>query len=38
LSPRVKQLGCEADHPPPSSADIKNAWSSTSTFLICLMA
>jgi hypothetical protein len=29
--PRVKQPGCEADHSPPSSAEVKNAWSYTST-------
>jgi hypothetical protein len=29
--PGVKQLGCEADHSPPSSAEVKNAWSYTST-------
>jgi hypothetical protein len=27
----VKQPGCEADHSPPSSAEVKNAWSYTST-------
>jgi hypothetical protein len=27
----VKQLGHEADHSPPSSAEVKNAWSYTST-------
>jgi hypothetical protein len=27
----VKQLGCEVDHSPPSSAEVKNAWSYTST-------
>jgi hypothetical protein len=36
LSMRVKQLGCEADHSPPSSAEVKNAWSYTSTSPICL--
>jgi hypothetical protein len=30
LSLRVKRPGCEADHSPPSSAEIKNAWSYTS--------
>jgi hypothetical protein len=30
-SPRVKRPGCEADHSPPSSAEVKNAWSYTST-------
>jgi hypothetical protein len=29
--PREKQPECEADHLPPSSADVKNAWSYTST-------
>jgi hypothetical protein len=29
-SPGVKRLGREADHSPPSSAEIKNAWSYTS--------
>jgi hypothetical protein len=27
---RVKQPGCEADHSPSSSAEVKNAWSDTS--------
>jgi hypothetical protein len=31
LFPRVKRLRCEADHLPPSSVEIKNAWSYTST-------
>jgi hypothetical protein len=31
LSPRVKRPGREADHWPGSSADVKKAWSSTST-------
>jgi len=31
LTPGVKRLGREADHSPPSSAEIKNAWSYTST-------
>jgi hypothetical protein len=31
LSPVVKQLECEGDHSPPPSADVKNAWSYTST-------
>jgi hypothetical protein len=26
FSPNVKWLGCEANHSPPSTADIKNAW------------
>jgi hypothetical protein len=29
-SPRVKRPGREADHSPPSSAEVKNAWSYTS--------
>jgi hypothetical protein len=31
LSPGVKLPGREADHSPPSSAEVKNAWSYTST-------
>jgi len=31
LSLGIKQLGHEADHPLPSSAQVKNAWSYTST-------
>jgi hypothetical protein len=31
LSLGVKRLGLEADHLPPSSAEVKNAWSYTST-------
>jgi hypothetical protein len=31
LSRRVKRPGCEADHSPPSSAEVKNAWNYTST-------
>jgi len=27
LTPAVKRHGCEANHSPPSRADIKNAWS-----------
>jgi hypothetical protein len=30
-TPGVKQPGREADHSPPSSAEVKNAWSYTST-------
>jgi hypothetical protein len=33
LSLGVKRLGREADHSPPSSAEVKNAWSYTSTIL-----
>jgi hypothetical protein len=32
----VKQPGHEADHSPPSSAEFKNAWSSTSIPLLGL--
>jgi hypothetical protein len=31
LSPGVKRLRREADHSPPSSAEVKNAWRYTST-------
>jgi hypothetical protein len=31
LIPGRKWPGCEADHSPPSSAEVKNAWSYTST-------
>jgi hypothetical protein len=34
----VKQLGREADHTAPSSAEIKNAWSYTSTPQYAFMA
>jgi hypothetical protein len=37
LSTWVKQLGCEADHSPPPSAQVKNAWSYTSTPQYVLM-
>jgi hypothetical protein len=30
LSPKVKRPGRAADHSPPSTAEVKNAWSSTS--------
>jgi hypothetical protein len=36
LSLGVKRPGREADHSPPSSAEVKNAWSYTSIPLICL--
>jgi hypothetical protein len=36
LSLGVKWPGHEADHSPPSSAEVKNAWSCTSTPPICL--
>jgi hypothetical protein len=32
----LKQPGCEADHLPPSSADVKNVWCYTSTPPVCL--
>jgi hypothetical protein len=31
LSPEVNRPGREADHSPPSSAEVKNTWSCTST-------
>jgi hypothetical protein len=34
--PGVKRPGREADHSPPSSAEVKNAWGYTSTPPICL--
>ena len=33
---KVKQPRCEVDHSPPSSAEVKNGWSCTSTPPICL--
>jgi hypothetical protein len=36
LSLGVKRPGHEADHSPPSSAEVKNAWGYTSTPPICL--
>jgi hypothetical protein len=36
LSLGVKRPGREADNPPPSNAEVKNAWSYTSTPLIRL--
>jgi hypothetical protein len=38
LTPEVKQLWREADHLPPSSAEVKNAWSYTSTLPYSFMA
>jgi hypothetical protein len=38
LSLGVKRPGREADHPPPSSAEVKNEWSYTSTPQYALMA
>jgi len=35
-STNFKQLGCEVNHPPPSSAKVKNEWSYTSTPPVCL--
>jgi hypothetical protein len=37
FTPQVKQLGCEGDHSPPSSAKVKNAWSFTSTLQYVFM-
>jgi hypothetical protein len=34
--PGVKKLGCEANHSPPSSPEVKNVWSYTSNPPICL--
>jgi hypothetical protein len=31
LSVGIKRPGCEADHSPPSGAEVKNAWIYTST-------
>jgi hypothetical protein len=36
--PGVKRPGREADHSPPSSAEVKNAWSYTSTLPFVFMA
>jgi hypothetical protein len=38
LSLRVKRPGCEADQSPPCSAEVKNAWSHTSTPQYVFMA
>jgi hypothetical protein len=38
LSPEVKRSGRESDHSPPSSAEVKNAWSYTSTPQYAFMA
>jgi hypothetical protein len=38
LIPEVKWLGHEADHLPPSSSEIKNVWSYTSTPQYAFMA
>jgi hypothetical protein len=29
--PEIKLPGCNVDHPPPSSADVKNEWRNTPT-------
>jgi hypothetical protein len=36
LSLEVKRPGREADYSPPSSAEVKSAWSYTSTLPMCL--
>jgi len=36
LSLEVRRPGCESDHSPPSSAEVKNAWIYTSTPTILL--
>ena len=36
LSLEVKWLRCEADHEPPSHAEVKNEWRYTSTLCVCL--
>jgi len=36
FTPRVNWSGREADHSPPSTANVKNAWNYTSTPLIRL--
>jgi hypothetical protein len=38
LSLGVKRPGCEADYSPPSSAEVKNAWSYTFTHQYVFMA
>jgi hypothetical protein len=38
FSLEVKRPGSEADHPPSSSAEVKNAWSYTSTLIYAFMA
>ena len=35
---RIWQLGCEADHSPPSNAKVKNGWSYTTTPQYAFMA
>jgi hypothetical protein len=34
---RVKRPGSEADHLPPTTVEVKNEWSSTSTPPVCLL-
>jgi hypothetical protein len=36
--PRVKRPGRESDHPPPTSAEVKNTWIYTSTLPYVFMA
>jgi hypothetical protein len=38
LSPGVKRLGCEADHSPPTSVEVKKVWIYTSTAPYAFMA
>jgi hypothetical protein len=38
LSPRIKRPRCKGDHSPPSSAEVKNAWSYTSITPYVFMA
>jgi hypothetical protein len=38
LSPGIKRPGREADHSTPSSAEVKNVWSYTSTLQYIFMA
>jgi hypothetical protein len=38
LTPEVKRLGRDADHSPPSTAEVKNMWSYTSTPQYVFMA
>ena len=35
-STNFKRLGCEVNHPPPSSAKVKKVWSCTSALRVCL--
>lgn len=35
LSPEVKRQGCEVDHSPPFTAEIKNEWNCTSMPSMC---